>query len=217
MRQVQGQRLRLRYRKDDVLMWIGHLDLLRLAIKLLRRAEVPFATSGRFSPKPRLSFAPALPVGVRAESELLDIELRESIEWGAEEVARAVAELAEAAQPRDFVAGLWVLEAPAPSIAQLATGARYTLQLAGVSTAAAATARIEQGALPVQDRQGRTVDACRGLLRYEQDGSKLRLDGTAGGAGNFNIMRLSAALEGLGYEPVLRMRLGLLDAEGRML
>ncbi len=49
------KRLRLRYRKDDVLMYISHRDLLRFLLKMLRRVEIPFATSGKFSPKAKVT------------------------------------------------------------------------------------------------------------------------------------------------------------------
>jgi len=76
-------------------MYIGHRDLLRFVHRVLRRAQVPFAVSAGFSPKPRTTFGPALPLGVLAEHEPLDVELRDVL-WSDDHRAE-LAELCEGA------------------------------------------------------------------------------------------------------------------------
>ncbi|HES58143.1 MAG TPA: DUF2344 domain-containing protein, partial [Firmicutes bacterium] len=97
-------RLRLRYRKDDILRYIGHRDLLRYVIKLLRRAEVPYALSEGYSPKPKLVFGPALPLGVLADNELVDIELRDGTGQDEGQLGELEDRLDEVSHPRAFVA-----------------------------------------------------------------------------------------------------------------
>lgn len=66
---------RLRYRRGASMRWTGHLDLVRIWTRLLRRAEVPVAFSQGFHPHPRISFSPPLPVGMQSEDEYIDIDL----------------------------------------------------------------------------------------------------------------------------------------------
>lgn len=211
----QAQRLRLRYRKDNVLMWVGHLDVMRLVIKLLRRAEVPFATHGKFSPKPCITYGPPLSLGVSAEAELLDIELRVEIAWTAGELAQAKSRLAQAALPRDFVAGLEVLAVDAGPIARVAVAGRYIVGLE--DRPEEALRLIQDGDLTVPNRDGKAVPIARGILSLAAESGALHIDGAVGGAAVFNVMRLVQGLESAGYVLPMRHRCGLLDKDGVML
>ena len=70
------QRLRVSYGRSGALQYLAHLDMIRLWRLLFRRAGVPIAHSEGRSPRPRISIAAALPVGVTSEGELLDIYLK---------------------------------------------------------------------------------------------------------------------------------------------
>lgn len=210
------QRLRLRYKKDDVLMYISHRDLLRFVLRLLRRAEVPAALSGGFSPKPRVSFGPALPLGVSAENELLDIELADGVLWDGGAVLDAARRLAEAASPRDFLAALAVLAPGAPGIANLAAAARYHLQVQG--NAEAAIPCLTEGSLVHCGRSGATRDLREAILSHRLGGKVLEVDGRVGGGANLNVLDLAQCLTSLTGLAISRChRFGLLDAQGRLL
>ncbi len=75
MRKEPAIRLRITYEKIDALRFISHRDLIQVLTRALRRAHVPLAYTQGFSPRPKLSFAPPLPLGVKGAGELLDIEL----------------------------------------------------------------------------------------------------------------------------------------------
>jgi radical SAM family uncharacterized protein/radical SAM-linked protein len=66
---------RIRYTKLGRVAFLGHLDLVRLLGRSFRRAELPISVTRGFSPKPRLTFGPALGLGVPALSELLDVDI----------------------------------------------------------------------------------------------------------------------------------------------
>ncbi|OWK46521.1 TIGR03936 family radical SAM-associated protein [Fimbriiglobus ruber] len=70
-----GEKIRLRFRKDGTLRLLSHLDLMRCAERMLRRAEVPFKSTAGFHPTPRLVFALSLPLGVVGANEVVEIEL----------------------------------------------------------------------------------------------------------------------------------------------
>jgi len=66
---------RIRFAKIGRAAFLGHLDLVRLIARTLRRADLPLAMTRGFSPKPRLVFGPALGLGVPSLGELMDVDL----------------------------------------------------------------------------------------------------------------------------------------------
>ncbi|MBP7836274.1 MAG: TIGR03936 family radical SAM-associated protein [Candidatus Omnitrophica bacterium] len=56
--------------------YIGHLDLMRLLMRAMRRAGLPLKMSEGFSPRPKLSFKRALKLGLESEQEEASIVLR---------------------------------------------------------------------------------------------------------------------------------------------
>lgn len=63
--------------------FIGHLDIMRFFQKVMRRAEIPIAFTGGFSPHMIMSFANPLGVGLTSDGEYFDIELTEDIDMEA--------------------------------------------------------------------------------------------------------------------------------------
>ncbi len=70
------QRLRITFARGEELKYVSLLDMMRLWQRALRRAEIPLAYSEGYTPRPRLSLASAMPVGVTGEAELLDAFLK---------------------------------------------------------------------------------------------------------------------------------------------
>lgn len=66
---------RIRFAKVGRAAFLGHLDLVRLLARCFRRAELPLAMTRGFSPKPRMTFGPALGLGIPALAELVDVDL----------------------------------------------------------------------------------------------------------------------------------------------
>ena len=71
---------RIKFRKFGVMKFIGHLDIMRFFQKVMRRADIPIAFTGGFSPHMIMSFANPLGVGVTSDGEYFDIELTEDID-----------------------------------------------------------------------------------------------------------------------------------------
>lgn len=74
---------RIKFRKYGAMKFIGHLDIMRFFQKVMRRADIPIAFSGGFSPHMIMSFANPLGVGVTSDGEYFDIELTEEIDMKA--------------------------------------------------------------------------------------------------------------------------------------
>lgn len=72
--------MRLVFEKTGDLIWVGHLDTVRLVSRLLRRAGVRLAYSHGFHPKPKMSFAAPLPLGAAGLAEVLDLGLADESE-----------------------------------------------------------------------------------------------------------------------------------------
>ncbi|MGE5582099.1 MAG: TIGR03936 family radical SAM-associated protein [Bacillota bacterium] len=66
---------RLRFSKEKELRFLSHLELMRALERAFRRAMLPLAYSEGFHPHPKLSFGPALAVGISSNDEYLDFQL----------------------------------------------------------------------------------------------------------------------------------------------
>lgn len=68
-------KIRIKFRKNGVMKFIGHLDIMRYFQKAMRRAMVDICYSEGFSPHQIMSFAAPLGVGITSDGEYLDIEV----------------------------------------------------------------------------------------------------------------------------------------------
>ena len=66
---------RLLFEKTGNAVWISHLDLMRLFQRAFKRAGLPLKHTQGFNPRPSVSIALPLSVGVESHCELLDFEL----------------------------------------------------------------------------------------------------------------------------------------------
>lgn len=71
---------RVKFRKYGALRMIGHLDVMRFFQKVMRRAEIPIAFTGGYSPHMIMSFASPLAIGLTSDGEYFDIELMEPVD-----------------------------------------------------------------------------------------------------------------------------------------
>ena len=81
---------RIKFRKYGALRFIGHLGVMRFFQKVMRRADIPIAFTGGFSPHMIMSFASPLGIGLASEGEYFDIELTRPI--NSEEAVRRMNE-----------------------------------------------------------------------------------------------------------------------------
>ena len=66
---------RIQFTKTYLARFLSHLEISSLLVRALRRAKIPVDYSKGFHPRPRISFAFALPVGMESKEELFDIFL----------------------------------------------------------------------------------------------------------------------------------------------
>jgi radical SAM family uncharacterized protein/radical SAM-linked protein len=70
-----ARKFRLLISKTGPSRYLGFLEWKQAIIRALRRADLPLVYSEGFHPMPRLSFGPALPVGLSSLGEMIDIQV----------------------------------------------------------------------------------------------------------------------------------------------
>lgn len=72
-------KVRIKFAKTGHMKFVGHLDTMRYFQKAVRRAGLPIAFSGGYSPHMIMSFAAPLGVGTTSLGEYFDMELTETV------------------------------------------------------------------------------------------------------------------------------------------
>jgi radical SAM-linked protein len=67
------------FTKKGSMRYISHLDLMRLLMRAMRRADFPLKMTEGFSPHPKLSIRRALKLGLESDHEEATIVLKEPI------------------------------------------------------------------------------------------------------------------------------------------
>src|SRR3954453_19666466 len=162
-------RVRLRFVKLGKIRWTSHRDVARMWERALRRAGLPVARSEGFSPRPKVSFGPALSTVHESLGEYLDVELNGEVD------VEGLAAVLSPALPVgvDVVAAVAIEKAP--SLQQDVTSCAWELALPWPrdrAEAAAATALRAETLVASRERKGAVVtdDLRPGILRLEVAG-----------------------------------------------
>ncbi|PIX89306.1 MAG: B12-binding domain-containing radical SAM protein [Nitrospirae bacterium CG_4_10_14_3_um_filter_44_29] len=75
MHHASGVKIRVEFSKAGVLKYLSHLELVTAIFRSMRRAEIPMRYSQGFHPSPKVSFGPALGVGIAGLREYFDMEI----------------------------------------------------------------------------------------------------------------------------------------------
>ncbi|MBE5909658.1 TIGR03936 family radical SAM-associated protein [Pseudobutyrivibrio sp.] len=73
-------RVRVRFEKNGIMRYVGHLDLMRFFQKAVKRSGLPIRYSEGFNPHQIMSFASPLGVGLTSQGEYMDIDLKEKVD-----------------------------------------------------------------------------------------------------------------------------------------
>ncbi|ACL64086.1 Radical SAM domain protein [Anaeromyxobacter dehalogenans 2CP-1] len=112
--------VRVRYAKLGRLVALSHLETMHALLRAIRRAGLPVAYSQGYHPKPRVSFGPALPVGLESLCEHLDLDLLGAVD-PQEVLARLAPELPEGLKVQEA----HVLDPHAASISEAQRAVHY--------------------------------------------------------------------------------------------
>jgi len=83
---VMKIKIRVGYKKKNDIRFTSHLDLSRMFIRALRRANIPVAMSQGYHVHPRIATGPPLPLGYTSQAEYLDIEIDGRVPQNFEEI-----------------------------------------------------------------------------------------------------------------------------------
>ncbi len=147
-------RLRLRFAKRGPARFLGHLDLVRIVPRIFRRAGIDVAYTRGFNPQPRMTFTPALPLGMEAEAEFVDVDVllpesaddmrgRTTAADRARRGAALAARLAAASWPGLSILDGRILEPDEPRLGKVVRGARIRVRLPSERDPAAWAAVVE--------------------------------------------------------------------------
>ncbi len=131
VRSGTASRWRLGFAKVGPTALLGHLDLTRELSRVIRRAGVRIGYSAGFRPKPELSFAPALSLGVASLDEYLDAKLLD-----APSAEALLLRLNGAAKGGLSFHAAVALGPRDPGLSSVVTGARYVLAVSESALAA---------------------------------------------------------------------------------
>lgn len=73
-------KVKVTFRKTGLLIFISHLDTMRLMERACRRAGLPLKMTEGYNPHPKISVAPAVAVGAESDAITADIVLYSRIE-----------------------------------------------------------------------------------------------------------------------------------------
>ena len=71
--------IRCKFKKENDMIYISHLDLQRLLQRAFRRAEIQLSYSQGFNPHPKMSYGHALALGTESQGEYLDVEIEDDL------------------------------------------------------------------------------------------------------------------------------------------
>lgn len=87
---LQGQHFyyTVTYSRLGDICYLGHLEIIQIVFRILRRAQIKTNFSQGFNPSPKVSFGPALPVGTQSMTEYFIMDLPAPLESLEETMAR---------------------------------------------------------------------------------------------------------------------------------
>ncbi len=156
MNQPTRQRLRITFAQGEAIKYISHLDLARTWERALRRASVPLAYSQGFTPRPKVTFAAALPVGVTGQREMMDLILERPV------MPLTFAQRLAPHLPRGLeVVSVEEVYLRLPSLQSLVCAARYRVEVEWAEGRQALEARVDgflAAKTSVRQRRGKTYN-----------------------------------------------------------
>jgi len=214
--------LRVKFVKRDILVYLSHLDIVRLFERLLRRADAPLVFSQGFTPRPKMLFSRALPLGVESDGEFLDVGL--DLGAGDPRLPKLQADLVALAHPPGTVLSSRILADGEATIDRAVARARCSVdgRLGGGQDADATRSALDRlcEGRPGDDEEaalfGKVSDAeVRGESASSDGMVTLTFTGLAAGDDSLSLSRMRKWLQQSCLSVDRFIRTALLDADGK--
>jgi radical SAM-linked protein len=188
------ERVLFRFTKGEPLRFVGHLDLMRVLERAMRRSRFPVNFSQGFNPRPRMSFASALTLGATSDGELCQLDLAEDLD--AEAVERAFTELRRQLPPGMAIMEVWSIPNEKKNPYIQVRAAAYELTFTGEGAADRVSEFFESGPGIPQALEWSLNDSSRGEGEARIDAVDLTLKLPAGERDGVRIRDVVRILEG---------------------
>ncbi len=165
-------RVRLHFTKTGPSALLGHLDFIRDFPRVIRRAGVRTAYTEGFHPKPDMSFAPALALGVASLGEYIDVKLIDP-----PDPEELLLRLNQAASAGVEFLGAAFLGDQDPGLAKIIDEARYVIGISVEHLASLGNGSAEQALEAALDRYHESPEV---VVERDVKGIKRRIDVKAG-------------------------------------
>ncbi len=174
---------RTRFARRGALSFIGHLDLMKVFERAIRRAELPILYTQGYNPRPMLVFALPLGVGIDTTGDWLDAAM--SVPISAEEfVAKVSPQLPDDLEILECIA----IDEPERSLMSVVTYAEYTIDAPGISAPAMKLFARETVEIEKKNKKGKIVtsDIRSQMVKPFEDSTedKIHIMVCAGSTGN---------------------------------
>lgn len=122
--------VRLRFARREPAIWLAHLDMMRTFERSIRRAGLPVHWSQGYNPRPQMTFALPIGVGLATEVDYVDIQLIEPVD------PQLVMDRLNPCLPMGFeILAAGPVESSKVSLMSLVQAADYRLQSPGLAAA----------------------------------------------------------------------------------
>lgn len=192
-------KLRFKFKKEGVLKYIGHLDLMRYFQKAFRRTDIEVVYTTGFSPHMVLSFAAPLGVGLESDAEYFDIEVKDG-----QDVSLMKDKLNATLQEGTEIVDVVELPEGAGNAMASVSAADYTVSFAegneGFVKALVDTYNTNKVIPLIKTTKtgDHELDIKESIFKISCDGSKLLIRVDASSAGNIKPKAVVEALNNLG-------------------
>jgi radical SAM-linked protein len=177
-------KLRVRSTKLGKVRFVGHRDMARIWDRTLRRLGIPVAFTQGFTPRPKIAFGMALPMGAESLAEYVDVDIDTDHVDGSDLDLDALPMVWSAMLP-DGIEVTAVAEPPEPvvSLQESVTSCTWELWSPDISsehlTAAVGLLELDQLLVERERKRERRTDDVRPLLlglRIDPTGERLVAD-----------------------------------------
>ncbi|MCY3781117.1 MAG: TIGR03936 family radical SAM-associated protein [Chloroflexi bacterium] len=120
-----AQRLRIIFGKSGSLKYTSNLDVAKIWERVLRRADLPILYTQGFNTRARIQLAMPLPLGISSECEILDIALREHIDFDESDLRE---QLLAVSPPGLTIQTIAEVDARAATLHSLVNSAEYRIR-----------------------------------------------------------------------------------------
>ncbi|SEW17296.1 radical SAM-linked protein [Ruminococcaceae bacterium KH2T8] len=143
---------RTRFARSGALSFIGHLDLMKVFERAIRRAELPILYTQGYNPRPMLVFALPLGVGIDTTGDWMDAAM--AVPIPAEEfVEKVSAQLPDDLKILDCIS----IDEPERSLMSVVTYAEYTIEAPGITAPAMKLFARETVEIEKKNKKGKMV------------------------------------------------------------